>query len=51
MSEYYLLVLRAFMAGMLRCFIETMAVQKERCILIPCTNIFYEGKSKRNWPK
>ena len=49
--EYYLLAFPAFLAGMPPCFIEAADRPEGSLYPIPCTDILYEGESKRTWPK
>ena len=49
--EYYLFLFPAFLAGMQPCFIEASDRPEGTLYPIPCTNILYEGESKRTWFK
>ncbi|MBU0620913.1 MAG: citryl-CoA lyase [Gammaproteobacteria bacterium] len=50
-KEYYLYSFPAFLAGMSPCFIEASERPEGTLYPIPCTDILYEGESKRTWPK
>jgi hypothetical protein len=50
-DEYYLLSFPTFLAGMVPCFIEASGRPEGTLYPIPCTDILYEGESKRSWPK
>jgi hypothetical protein len=50
-KEYYLYSFPAFLAGMSPCFIEASDRPEGALYPIPCTDILYEGESKRRWPK
>ena len=49
--EYYLCSFTAFLAGMPPCFIEAAERPEGSLYPIPCTDILYEGESRRTWPK
>jgi hypothetical protein len=50
-DEYYLIAFPTFLAGMVPCFIEASGRPEGTLYPVPCTDILYEGESKRNWPK
>jgi citrate synthase len=47
--EYYLFMFPAFLAGMQPCFIEASDRTEGTLYPVPCTEILYEGESKRPW--
>jgi hypothetical protein len=50
-SEYYLFAFPCFLAGMPPGYIEASSRPEGTLYPIPCTDILYEGESKRNWSK
>jgi hypothetical protein len=50
-NEYTLFAFPAFLAGMPPGYIEASSRPEGTLYPIPCTDILYEGESKRSWPK
>jgi hypothetical protein len=50
-KEYYLLSFPTFLAGMVPCFTEASSRPEGTLYPISCTDILYEGESKRAWHK
>jgi hypothetical protein len=49
--EYYQFMFPAFLAGMVPCVSEASEHQEGTLYPISCSDILYEGKSRRSWRK